>query len=149
MERRRPSVFAIWPVMRATGAMNKYRALDARQRRQREMAYPDHEIRPLIERDSLASAFCHPLFEVKASLFRKEYFVHRSPSIISIIHNYTPVGDAIEQDCLRFLRALNARFCVGAGRVIEQLEAASRQSHFLEDGFELLQNVVWNRQHWN
>jgi hypothetical protein len=106
------------------------------------MAYPDHEIRPLIEGDILASAFCHPLLEVKAPLFSEEFFAHRSLSIpltppfekvrrgyswiqrdmhstpyffricpkastfvlfvMSVIHNYTPVGAAIEKDDCKF-----------------------------------------------
>jgi hypothetical protein len=43
------------------------------------MAYPEHEVRPLIEGDTLASALCHPLLEVKARFFSKEFFAHRLP----------------------------------------------------------------------
>jgi hypothetical protein len=45
------------------------------------MAYPDHEIRPLIEGDILASALCHPLLEVKAPLFSEKFFAHGLLSI--------------------------------------------------------------------
>ena len=62
--------------MGAAGAINKYGALDTRQGRQGEMAHPEHEVRPLIEGDPLASALCHPLFEVKTCLFSKGLFAH-------------------------------------------------------------------------
>jgi hypothetical protein len=49
----------------AGGVSAKDRALDARKRRQREMANPDNEVRPSIHGNTFAHPLDHPLFEMK------------------------------------------------------------------------------------
>jgi hypothetical protein len=63
------SIEAKRTAMRTPGTTHHNRALDARERGQGEMAYPENEVRPLVCGDALAYPFNHPFFEMKAECF--------------------------------------------------------------------------------
>jgi hypothetical protein len=71
------SVGAIRAVMRTPGAVHNDRALDARQRGEREMTYPENEVRPLVRGNAFAYPFDNPSLAVKAGCFLcKKFSAH-------------------------------------------------------------------------
>jgi hypothetical protein len=68
------SVGAVRAIMRAPGAIRNNRTLDARQRGEREMTYPENKVRPFVHGYPLAYPFDDPPFEVKAACLLCESF---------------------------------------------------------------------------
>ncbi len=71
------SVVAVGAAVRAALGPGDHGALDPRQGREGEMAYPKDEVRPFVDNDSLAYPFYHPFLKVEAECFvRQEFNAH-------------------------------------------------------------------------
>jgi len=60
------SVSAVGAFVRTGVTAGRHGTLNAGERGEREMAYPEHKVRPLVHRDFFAYPLDDPLFEMKA-----------------------------------------------------------------------------------